>query len=135
MCGLMAGWLASTASYPFYYYYTVRLQSGDSSVTSKRKNCRGGPTHREHHSNVQLEGFVSWIFTIIFETHATSWLFISPPTSWCRNNSKNVLKVLSRRWMTSNLEEKNDIVVFANNAHNNANNNNNDNDNYKKNHR
>ena len=45
-------------------------------------------------------------------------------------------KVLSRKMnYDDNEEEKNDIVVFANNAHNNANNNNNDNDNYKKNHR
>ena len=45
-------------------------------------------------------------------------------------------KVLSRKMnYDDNEEEKNDIVVFANNAHNNANNDNNDNDNYKKNHR
>ena len=46
-------------------------------------------------------------------------------------------KVLSRKMnYDDNEEEKNDIVVFANNVHNNANNNNNnDNDNYKKNHR
>ena len=71
------GWLVSLHGFLSFLLLHRSPTSGTSSVTSKRKIAEGGPTHREHHSNVQLEGFVSWIFAIIFETHATSWLFVS----------------------------------------------------------
>ena len=44
MCGLMAGWLASTVSYPLYYCI-VSFKAGTSSVISKREVTQSGPTH------------------------------------------------------------------------------------------
>ena len=134
MCGLMAGWLASTASYPFYYC-TVRLQAGRVPLLPN------GKLPRVDQLIVNTIRTSNW--KDLFRGYLPSSLKLMPQAGFSfltyelvQEQLEKRSKVLSRKMnYDDNEEEKNDIVVFANNAHNNANNNNNDNDNYKKNHR
>ena len=112
MCGLMAGWLASTVSYPLYYC-TVRLQSGQVPLLPNVK------LPRVDQLIVNTVRTCGW--RDLFRGYLPSSLKLMPQAGFSfltyelvQEQLEKRSKALSRKMnYDDNEEEKNDVVVFA----------------------
>ena len=112
MCGLMAGWLASTASYPLYYC-TVRLQAGKVPLLPNGKLPR---VDQLIVNTVRTSGWRD-----LFRGYLPSSLKLMPQAGFSfltyelvQEQLEKRSKALSRKMnYDDNEEEKNDVVVFA----------------------
>ena len=112
MCGLMAGWLASTVSYPLYYC-TVRLQAGQVPLLPN------GKLPRVDQLIVNTVRTCGW--RDLFRGYLPSSLKLMPQAGFSfltyelvQEQLEKRSKALSRKMnYDDNEEEKNDVVVFA----------------------
>ena len=112
MCGLMAGWLASTVSYPLYYC-TVRLQAGQVPLLPN------GKLPRVDQLIVNTVRTCGW--RDMFRGYLPSSLKLMPQAGFSfltyelvQEQLEKRSKALSRKMnYDDNEEEKNDVVVFA----------------------
>jgi len=112
MCGLMAGWLASTVSYPLYYC-TVRLQAGQVPLLPN------GKLPRVDQLIVNTVRTCGW--RDLFRGYLPSSLKLMPQAGFSFLTYELVQEQLEKRSKAfsrkmnydDNEEEKNDVVVFA----------------------